>query len=162
MLSLSDFENFRTLIGRRRNYNARMLGINLAGRINTPEPENLEIAPYPGWSVPEWTHESTKFMEKHDDQALLIEDVDIRCILALDAKFGLDPRFILSYLHTRRSYLAETGTTGSWFTAFGTTAQRDPRQSDDRQRPKRKRWEGPSTLWRRTKSTSVSSAYLPW
>jgi hypothetical protein len=60
---------------------------------------------------------------------LLIEDADIECILALDVKFNLDPRFIVSYVDydqssppfEHKSYRADGCITGSWYVNRGTT-----------------------------------------
>jgi hypothetical protein len=161
MLSLSDLEKFRTLIGRRRNYTARLVGNNFGGRITTPKPENPDSATRSGWTNAEWTHEHSGYEERYDDDyTLLIEDVDIRCLLALDAKFDLDPRFVISYAGPHlRTHQAETSTAGSWFTSVGTIEQDCSRQIDDWLRLRRMKRESTPTLSRRTKATS---ACRPW
>jgi hypothetical protein len=105
------FTQFRSLVGCERHFRAR-LWQRLGDHSNV-------------FSI--WTPSEKNALKVHNRDVLLIEDVDIRCLLAIDAEFNLDPKFILSYTKgTARGFQSpaprdechqtETGSAGSWYT----------------------------------------------
>lgn len=105
-------------------------------------------------------------LDQHSDDILLIEDLDISCILALDVQFDLDPQFILSYAglkgpmefgHTtvphRKSGL---GTKGSWYTISGSIDSYDSVQIDESSPTVRRMIPG---FWKRGQTSNTKR---PW
>jgi hypothetical protein len=87
----SEFDEFRSTLSRKRNFRAFRFLHKYSG-----DDENM-AALVLGWTpvVPRIMPQTSK---KPWPGTLLIEDADIECILALDAEYGLDPRFIAGYV----------------------------------------------------------------
>jgi hypothetical protein len=114
LLSPSAFSEFRSVFSRVRNFQARLWQCS-----------DHNKSPFSIWSP-----SKVQDLKRQNRDVLLIQDVDIRCLLALDAEFNLDPTFILSYgKGTMRSlnspvprdecHQAKTGLAGSWYTTAG-------------------------------------------
>ena len=97
----SEFDEFRSTLSRKRDFRALLF----------PFLNDAESFPFRE-SV--WTPRLSGLRELKNPWrgTLLIEDADIECILALDAEYGLDPQFIVSYVG--RSYALDR-----WDTSFG-------------------------------------------
>ena len=141
-----EFEEFSSLISRERKFQAQIWkeadgGLYEASELTLSKIRDLEIG---------------------RDDILLIEDVDIRCVMALDAKFDLDPHFILNYAGFQK--VAEhqyattsvdefhfagtgTGTSGSWYTIVGKFQADCLRQTDDSPSHPRNDWQNALKLW---------------
>jgi hypothetical protein len=106
------FDEFRSILGRERNFRAQF----------TSQTGYLSKAFL-------WKPSMMRSLEGLQVGTLLIEDADIECILALDVKFNLDPRFIVSYVDydqpsptfEHKSYRANGCMTGSWYVNRGIT-----------------------------------------
>ena len=151
-----EFEEFSSLISRERKFQAQIWkeadgGLYEASELTLSKIRDLEIG---------------------RDDILLIEDVDIRCVMALDAKFDLDPHFILNYAGFQKVaehqyaptsvdelHFAETGTSGSWYTIVGKVQADCLRQTDDSPSHPRNDWQSALKLW---KHRGASETDRPW
>ena len=112
MVRPETFGEFRSILGRERNFRAQFTG---------------------RFQRFLWKPSMMISFRELNAGTLLIEDADIECILALDAKFNLDPRFIVCYVNYYRfreqsnppskhqSYRPDGCMTGSWYVNGGTT-----------------------------------------
>ena len=123
----SRFDRFRSTLGRERAFRAFMYQ------------DKAEVDTYQRSWESKWEPWMVKQLcvERGTSRTLLIEDADIKCILALDEEFSLDPRFVVSYASYNRfsknvflvprgsalrSHRAVTGMAGSWYISCSTTA----------------------------------------
>jgi hypothetical protein len=81
----SELAEFRSLISREQNSKAERF-------------RRCDVAAYGG---SEWSPSKVHELDRDSISILLIEDVDVRWIMALDAEFDLDPHLILSYAGLR-------------------------------------------------------------
>lgn len=147
-----DWEAFRSLISRERKFQATLFrGLS---------------RPYSGLS---WRFTMGEWLDPCSDSILLIEDVDIRCILALDDQFDFDPQFILSYaglkgehdhdpLYTpnHESRKSSRGTKGSWYRIDGSAGPYASLQTVDSRSPVRRM---DSMFWKRGQTSKMER---PW
>lgn len=113
-------DQFCSILGRERDFRATLTHPISGG----------DMVSYP------WTPSDIELVWGCKRDILVIEDVDIRCILALDAKFNLDPKFFLQYVGSKGlgapqqflddarwpdhgSHLADEGMAGSWCVTSG-------------------------------------------
>jgi hypothetical protein len=170
MVRPSRSDEFRSTLGRERNFRALTFPHNDCKDDDTESPFLLG-ARY-------WIPSKVKELQRG---ILLVEDADIHCVLALDAEFGLDPRFIVRYVDYSHflepshppfgdsSCCNDAGMAGNWYIISGTTwgafsrRWRDPSRTAQRgitkffdrgEATKKKRpWWGEAC--RRTSSTDV-------
>jgi len=87
MVPDEEWEAFRSLFSRERDFKATL--VRQRGN---------------GYEECDWTSGMAEALKRCSHGVLLIEDVDIRCILLLDAQFNLDPQFLLSYIDSRSEF----------------------------------------------------------
>jgi hypothetical protein len=153
----SDFDGFRSTLGRERDFWGSLLTEDLR-----------EVREYR-----RWTPSMAKQLRRQKRDILLIQDADINCIMALDAEFSLDPRFILNYVgcgqyssnyKERRGqdqfegqfHRADSGMAGSWYVTHCKIQGDFPWHSCD---PSRTAWQGVTKFWDRGGATD---AKRPW
>jgi hypothetical protein len=113
----SELKEFRSLVGRERDFKAHLW---------QPYSASKERGLWTKTDDP-WTPSRLQKLKDTDHGVLVIEDVDIRCLDALDAVFGLDPAFLVRYVSSaervRRPFSnqpdgyhqTETGMSGTWY-----------------------------------------------
>jgi hypothetical protein len=153
----SDFEKFRSTLGRERSFWGSLL-----------TEDHREAYEYRRWKP-----SMAKQLRQRKRDILLIEDVDINCIMALDAEFSLDPQFILNYvgcgefssnykeMHGQDQYegqfhRANVGMAGSWYVTRCKIQGEMPWRSCD---PSRTAWQNVPKFWDRGGATN---AKRPW
>jgi hypothetical protein len=123
----SEFDEFRSTLSRKRNFRALRFLYKYSEHGETTHFRESKWAP----RVPGRTIRTSKNPWRG---TLLIEDADIECILALDAEYGLDPRFIVRYVghshfgepssHTFIGHSScgnDAGMVGNWYVTSGIT-----------------------------------------
>lgn len=150
-----EFDGFRSTLGRRREFQAAIWH-----RISGSFRSRL------------WTPTFTRYQDESKPAVLMIEDVDIRCIMSLDADFDIDPQFFANYagykhktLMGRRSFLldkyhqSDTGIAGSWYVMVGWTEGHYSWKKDDPHSVPRDAWRKVSKPWKRDRSYGADR---PW
>jgi hypothetical protein len=159
----SKFDEFCSTIGRQRDFRA----MRLAERSGKDYDYSCDFV--------NWTPSMTKTLGRKKREILLIEDADIDCFTALDAEFGLDPRFILTYVnchqilnhgytsqaraqeeYKKQFHRADNGMAGSWYVARSVVIGGLPWCSSD---PSRTAWQSVSRFWDRRGATDEKR---PW
>ena len=151
-----EFNEFRSMIGRERKFQAQLW-------------RHLSDGFY---GASEWTPSSVHDLDTRNQDILLIEDVDVRCVMALDTAFDLDPQFILSYAGFRKAaefrYIPTpvdnfhyTGTeySRSWYTMVGKVEGGCSWRTDGSKALPRKEWQSDLKLW---KHRGASGVNRPW
>jgi hypothetical protein len=126
MVRSSRFDEFRSILGRKRNSRSLLFTYRDCKDDDETKYHNFfDVLELP------WKPRQVGQLRSG---IILIEDADIECLLALDSKFGLDPRFIVRYVdyshflepshppfgHT--SCRNDAGMAGTWYTTSGTSA----------------------------------------